>query len=168
MPKSQTQTFVAVGQQGLLAELLGDPEETSAEVGCRRGVLRQEGGQAQQAGGLPQTLKVFGILRQPRAKHRAHRPAELRGEISHLRPRIFWFQGFWGKFLIDSYVLTLENRSCFLHLSPPGCSEIEIRLHERINNETFSTQDSCICRFFWALQPELPHVAAGKQTSCCR
>lgn len=86
-------TFVAVGQQGLLAELLGDPEEASAEVGCRRGVLREEGGQAQEAGGLPQTLEVFGILRQPRAKHRAHRPAELRGETSHLRPRIFWFQG---------------------------------------------------------------------------
>lgn len=133
-------TFVAAGQQGLLAELLGDPEETSAEVGCRRGVLREEGGQTQQAGGLPQTLKVFGILRQPRAKHRAHRPAESRGETSHLRPRIFWLQGFWGTFLINSYILTLATRSCLLHLSPPGCSEIEIRLHERINNETFSTQ----------------------------
>lgn len=65
-------------EQGLLAELLGYPEEASAEVGCRRGVLGEEGSQAQQARGLPQTLEVFGILREPHAEHCTHRPAERR------------------------------------------------------------------------------------------
>lgn len=142
MPKSLMLTFVAVGQQGLLAELLGDPEETSVEVGCRQGVLREEGGQAQQAGGLPQTLKVFGILRQPCAEHCAHRPAELRGEISHLRPRIFWFPGFWGKSLIDSYIQTLyrfntDHAFCTFHLQVAqrlisGCMSALIMKHFRL------------------------------------
>lgn len=75
------QTFMGLREQGFLAELLGYPEEASAEVGRRRGVLREEGSEAQQAGGLPQALKVLGILGEPRAEHCAHRSAETRREM---------------------------------------------------------------------------------------
>ena len=68
-------------EQGFLAELLGYPEEASAEVDRRRGVLREEGSEAQQARGLPQAFKVLGILGEPRAEHCAHRSAETRREM---------------------------------------------------------------------------------------
>ena len=64
---------MGVREQGFLAELLCDPEEASTEVGCRRGVLGEKGSEAQQARRLSQTLKVFRILREPRAEHRTHR-----------------------------------------------------------------------------------------------
>lgn len=72
-------TSVGGGQQGPLAELLGDPQQTSAEVGGGR-VLGEEGRQAQQAGRLAQALEVLGILRQPRAEHGAHGPAAVGAE----------------------------------------------------------------------------------------
>lgn len=73
-------TCVSGGQQGPLAELLGDAEQPSAEVGGGRGVLGEEGGQAQQAGRLAQALEVLGVLGQPRAEHGAHGPAEIGAE----------------------------------------------------------------------------------------
>lgn len=74
------QTSTGVGEQGFLAELLGYPEEASAEVGCRGGVPGEQGSQAQQARGLPQTLKVFRELREPCPEHSTHRPVETETE----------------------------------------------------------------------------------------
>lgn len=79
---------MGVRQQGSLAELLGYPEEASTEVGCGR-VPWEKGSQAQQARGLPQTLKVFRILRQPCAEHRTHRSAEIRREIIYFCFHVF-------------------------------------------------------------------------------
>lgn len=80
-------TLVSGGQQGPLAELLGHPEQTSAEVGRRRGVLGKEGGQAQQAGRLTQALEVLGILGEPCAEHGAHSPTAVRArEGQHQTP----------------------------------------------------------------------------------
>lgn len=84
-------TSVGGGQQRPLAELLGDPQQASAEVGGGRGVMAEggqaegggqveEGGQAQQAGRLTQALEVLGILGQPRAEHGAHDPAVVGAE----------------------------------------------------------------------------------------
>lgn len=63
-----------VRQEGFLAQLLGDPEDAGAELGCRRGVSREELSQLQQARGLAQTPEVLGVLRHPRAEHRGHGP----------------------------------------------------------------------------------------------
>lgn len=70
-----------IGKQGFLAELLGYSQEASTEVGGRRGVLWEEGSQSQQTRGIPQTLKVFRILREPCAEHCTHRSAERRREM---------------------------------------------------------------------------------------
>lgn len=79
-------TSVSGRQQGPLAELLGHPEQTSAEVHRRQGVLGEVGGQAQQARRLTQTLEVFGILGEPRAEHGAHGPVVVRVENIDIRP----------------------------------------------------------------------------------
>lgn len=70
------QTSAGVEEQGLLAELLGDPQELSAEVSCRGGVLREEWSQAEQKRGISQTLEVLRILGQPRPEDGAHRSAQ--------------------------------------------------------------------------------------------
>lgn len=118
---------MGVGQQGSLAELLGYPEDASTEVDCRWGVLWEEGGQAQQTRGLPQTLKVFWILRQPRAKHRAHRSAQIRREIFNLSTSSCWFRTsrLWKTADIGSfYAPQFENKV------PSGGVEV----HQVINN----------------------------------
>lgn len=99
------QTSEGFWEQGFLAELLGYPEEASPEVGCRRGVLGEEGSQAQQARGLPQTLEVLRILGEPGAEHRAHRSAETSTNNRRKKSLYFpssnsyWFSistTFWG------------------------------------------------------------------------
>lgn len=79
-------TSVGGGQQGPLAQLLGDPQQASAEVGGGRGVMAEEGGQAQQVGRLTQALEVLGILGQPRAEHGAHDPAVVGAENINTGP----------------------------------------------------------------------------------
>ncbi|KAG7216500.1 hypothetical protein INR49_001986 [Caranx melampygus] len=63
---------MAIWQQGFLTELLSYPEEASAEVDCRGGVLGEQGSETQQAGGLSQTPKVFRILCEPCTEHCTH------------------------------------------------------------------------------------------------
>ncbi|TNN35010.1 hypothetical protein EYF80_054822 [Liparis tanakae] len=46
--RPKARTFPGVGEQGFLAELLGDVEEASAEVHRGQGVLGEQGDQAQQ------------------------------------------------------------------------------------------------------------------------
>lgn len=71
---------MGIGEQGFLTQLLGYREELSAEVGCRRGVLREEGRQSKQTRGLPQTLKVLGVFRQPCPEHCTHGSVERQAE----------------------------------------------------------------------------------------
>lgn len=104
---------MGIRQQGFLAELLGYPEEASTEVGCGWRVLREKGSQAQQARGLPQTLKVFRILRQPCAEHCTHRSAEIRREIFYFCFHIL-LPGLWGMSPFDLEIVQSLRTKRFL------------------------------------------------------